>query len=91
MQVTEGNCSDAQQICCDSSNTYYNDNGANNSLSNDGENDNIHPNDKNKKYDSMCGPNDVNRYAEDDETTKGQGISTGARCPHAGRWFEEGL
>lgn len=53
----------------------------------------IDPNDKNKKYDPMCGPNDVNRYAEDAATTKGQGISTGAMdgAPHAGRWFEEGF
>ena len=53
----------------------------------------VDPNDKNKKYDPMCGPNDVNRYAEDAESTRGQGIGTGAidGAPHAGRWFTEGF
>ncbi|MBN2525697.1 MAG: glycoside hydrolase family 6 protein [Deltaproteobacteria bacterium] len=53
----------------------------------------VDPNDKNKKYDPMCGPNDVNHYAEDAASTRGQGIGTGAMedAPHAGRWYEEGF
>lgn len=53
----------------------------------------IDPNDKNKKYDPMCGPNDRNHYAEDAESTAGKGVGTGAMAnsPHAGRWFSEGF
>ena len=53
----------------------------------------IDPNDTNKKFDPMCGPNEENRYAEEADSTRGQGIGTGAmdNAPHAGRWFEEGF
>lgn len=41
----------------------------------------IDPNDPDKKFDGMCGPNEQNRY----DTSYGTGALPGA--PHAGRWF----
>ena len=45
----------------------------------------IDPNDPDKKFDAMCGPNELNRY--------NNAFPTGALpdAPHAGRWFPEAL
>jgi cellulose 1,4-beta-cellobiosidase len=53
----------------------------------------VDPADPNKKHDEMCDPEGSNHYAEDAESTAGQGVGTGAMpdAPHAGRWYSYGF